>query len=531
MLTNWYFALISHVMGPSPTTAYAANAHAAPAYAAPAHAAPAYAAHAHAANHLTATAHAANATQTQAANAHAATAYAATAHATNAHAANMSPGPLGVDGGDGGFQLLPGGGDRADLTMTTIDLLQAMTDRLANGSLGPRGTGKNYDWVELEYLFQRIGAPQINGSFTGLGAESLPEFFQSLATARGEKANTRLFVERYRATHYPQGSIEYDFVWTTQLVKDLKYLSFGGDDLAITHQNRFRGISIFSLAPVSEASMANGVSVRQRMLHFESTEGNHMPSDALEMANLSATGSTIPGSRAEAQAWLDHAGIMTKMIMGDACPLNRYLDVIRSCLRKPHLFVGWADLEWKAFVWSGHMAYRAFMCDTSITPLAQLAADMEARKRPDVRVLPDECRLITLFHSDEPAGRKRPGDGPPGPNRNPPQFGNPAAESLAAHLTSMIALAKPKTSKDLKISVLLPTDGDIDRIIGPEFLGLCVPRGKPPCWRHHIYGACREGNGCRYAHALRTKPSPQLLDGITRRMQQRLHDIVAQHPK
>jgi hypothetical protein len=95
----------------------------------------------------------------------------------------------------------------------------------------------------------------------------------------------------------------------------------------------------------------------------------------------------------------------------------------------------------------------------------------------------------------------------------------------------MLALAKPKTSKDLKISVLLPSDGDIDRIIGQEFLGLCVPRGKPPCWRHHIYGACREGNGCRYAHAFRNRPSPQLIEGITRRMQQRLHDIIAQHPK
>jgi hypothetical protein len=314
-------------------------------------------------------------------------------------------------------------------------------------------------------------------------------------------------------------------------VRDLKYLSFGGDDLAITHQNRFRGVSLFSLAPVSEASMANGVSVRQRMLHFESTEGNHMPADALEMARLSATGNTIPGSRAEAQAWLDHAGIMTKMIMGDACPLNRYLDTIRSCLRKPHLFVGWSDTEWRAFVWAGHMAYRAFMNDTSMAPLAQLAADMEARKRPDARVLPDEYRTSAPTHSDDVMGRKRASDGPPGPNRTPAQFGNPAADSLAAHLSSMLSIAKPKTSKDLKISVLLPTEGDIDRIIGPEFLGLCVPRGKPPCWRHHIYGACREGNGCRYAHAFRTRPSTQLIDGIARRMQQRLQDIVAQHPK
>jgi hypothetical protein len=85
---------------------------------------------------------------------------------------------------------LLGVGDRSDLTMTTIDLLQAMTERLSNGALAGRSTVKNYDWVELEYLFQRIGALQIGGSFTGLGTESLPEFFQSLAMARGDKANT-----------------------------------------------------------------------------------------------------------------------------------------------------------------------------------------------------------------------------------------------------------------------------------------------------------------------------------------------------
>jgi hypothetical protein len=174
------------------------------------------------------------------------------------------------------------------------------------------------------------------------------------------------------------------------------------------------------------------------------------------------------------------------------------------------------------------MTYRAFMCDTAITPLAQLAADMEAWKRPDIQVLPDECRLSAPSHLDDHVGRKHPGEGPPGPSRNPAQFGNPAADNLGA---LMLALAKPKTSKDLKISVLLPTNGDIDCVIGLEFLGVRVPRGKPLCWRHHICGACREGNGCCYAHTFRTRPSLQLIDGITRRMQQRLHDIVAQHPK
>jgi hypothetical protein len=310
-------------------------------------------------------------------------------------------------------------------------------------------------------------------------------------------------VECYRTTHYPQGSIEYNFVWTTQLVRDLKYLSFGGDDLAITHQNRFRGMSLFSLAPVSKASMANGVLVHQHMLHFESTVGNHMPADALEMAKLSATGNTILGSRAEAQVWLDHVGIMTKMIMGDACLLNRYLDTIWSCLRKPHLFVGWSDTKWQAFVWAGHMAYRTFMCDTYITPLAQLAA----RKQPDAQVLPDEYCMSAPTHLEDFMGRKRESDGPPGPSRTLAQFGNPVVDSLAAHLSSMLSVTKPKTSKDLKISILLPTNRDIDCIIGLEFLGLCMLRGKPLCWPITFMG--RVGKATGVSMRTRSKQDPR----------------------
>jgi hypothetical protein len=58
----------------------------------------------------------------------------------------------------------------AELTMTTIDLLQVMIERLANGSSSGWAATNKYDWLELEYLFERVGTPRFNGSFTGLVA-------------------------------------------------------------------------------------------------------------------------------------------------------------------------------------------------------------------------------------------------------------------------------------------------------------------------------------------------------------------------
>jgi hypothetical protein len=182
-------------------------------------------------------------------------------------------------------------------------------------------------------------------------------------------------------------------------------------------------------------------------------------------------------------------------------------------------------------MWSLHMAYQAFMIDTALAPLASLTVDLEACRRPDVRVLPEEMGQTTRPPNEDQAGRKRQGEPMQSPRRTPNQHGNPAADSLAAHLASMLARAKPWSLKSLKISTLIPTNADAERVIGPEFMALSILRGKPPCWRHHIYRGCSGGNRCRWAHVQRTKPSPQLIEGISWRMQQQLNEIIQQHPK
>jgi hypothetical protein len=86
-------------------------------------------------------------------------------------------------------------------------------------------------------------------------------------------------------------------VWTTKLLKDLKSLTFGGDDLVGVYATWFRGLSIFLLAPISESSMMARSTLRQCMLQFEATESNHSLADASEMAKLVASWNTIPGTR------------------------------------------------------------------------------------------------------------------------------------------------------------------------------------------------------------------------------------------
>ncbi|TAG96426.1 MAG: hypothetical protein EAZ17_10055, partial [Sphingobacteriales bacterium] len=159
---------------------------------------------------------------------------------------------------------------------------------------------------ELEYLFARSGIVQLDGTYAGLDAKDLPDFFHDLAAERGDKANTRSFVEQYRVLHYPLNAVQYEFLFSTQLIKDLKSLSFGGEDNIFLYASRHRGLSIFSLAPISESNLSMSMDLLQPMLQYELAESNHGPAEALEMAKLSSAWGSFPGGQPETLLWVDH---------------------------------------------------------------------------------------------------------------------------------------------------------------------------------------------------------------------------------
>jgi hypothetical protein len=70
-------------------------------------------------------------------------------------------------------------------------------------------------------------------------------------------------------------------------------------------------------------------------------------------------------------------------------------------------------------MWSRNMVYWAFMLDTTIAPLASLAANLEACRRLDFKVLPEEMGQMTWFQSEEQAGRKCQGEATQNPGWTP----------------------------------------------------------------------------------------------------------------
>jgi hypothetical protein len=140
---------------------------------------------------------------------------------------------------------------------------------------------------------------------------------------------------------------------------------------------------------------------------------------------------------------------------------------------------------------------------------------------------PEPVASGTSSNDNGSGGKRQTTNNNNGPPRN--QGPNAAPGDLSAHLQSMLAAAKLKTTTPLTVRALFPDTQTSDRILGPEFASLLTPAGHQPCLRYHVYGTC-VSQSCNRTHGLTSKPSRALLDAIASRMQGRLNDIVQQHP-
>jgi hypothetical protein len=80
-----------------------------------------------------------------------------------------------------------------------------------------------------------------------------------------------MFLEGYRKQNYPPTSIVYPFLFSTQLIADLRTLHLDGNGELLLWENRRKGFSLFAFAPLEAGSQGN---TRSRMSGERIREGD-----------------------------------------------------------------------------------------------------------------------------------------------------------------------------------------------------------------------------------------------------------------
>ena len=361
-----------------------------------------------------------------------------------------------------------------------------------------------------------------------MGVEKLPLFFRELIPYRGEKANTRKFVETFRTQHYPTEGNGYRFLVTTHLLSSLRTLSFAGEDPMCAYSLRARGVSVFSLAPLGEHHLS--ASSREQMLAYERTESHHAPKDALEQIKMEVEWASLPGTRIGTLEWVEHVTNMTAIFFGPRCPLNEYQGRLLQCLRNPNYFITWQTEDWKALVWQWHRGYRSFMVDCSTAGMTWLATSVESGGMPNRNILPIELRSATPTDSYSPSGdHKRPTDTTRKPDeKDKRQKGG--IQALSKDFPTTILQGSSRMPFGISVGMLCPNAEAVNNLLGPEILA-CLTPGKDPCLKKHVFGNCRMGDRCFRDHQVLKSPSKEALKGLHTRLSKRVKELVAQHPK
>ena len=406
---------------------------------------------------------------------------------------------------------------------------------------GEQRTSKPYHTTELHVLFSVCG---VERPWAGLTDASLPPFWLELKDFRKANSNARLFIENFRQVNYPPQRFVFPFLFTPQLIKDLKGLSFAGNDPLILYKMRHTGISIFSLAPLSESSTTLGA--RDTFLHYEETMSHHGPVDRAAMESLSMVAQAIPSDRMSLYHWIDSFHIGIEIFFGYMCPLCSLCSDLLELFRNPVHFTGYTIADFRVVLWMIHRAIRLFFLNLQTLPLARLIADLAGGMRPALNNLPIELRG-PMTTSDDGSTNYSGSTMPPPP---PAQHMNPSHLSSPTKRQKMVESA-PYASRfqsDMKRAVThwnknkkglgefrisrLCNPSQMTEIFGSEFLSL-APATKPPCFRYHISGLCSGSRAgpCDLTHTLHGEPSTTVLDGIQRRLETRVNQFLLVPPK
>jgi hypothetical protein len=181
-------------------------------------------------------------------------------------------------------------------------------------------------------------------------------------------------------------------------------VDFTGGDQLITFENRHKGLSIFSLAPLED--FGDEGNRRDLMLHYEESTSQHGPADRANFASLSSVVVSSPTTRDRLLRWVDHCGIQITIFLGPMCRLIAPLAQISRLLLDPSSLSGFCSTDCLILLWMLHKAIRCFFLQHSTIALERIVAGLEAGIRYSHENLPSQMRPPPIVSDGSSAGSR-----------------------------------------------------------------------------------------------------------------------------
>ncbi|NNG45991.1 MAG: hypothetical protein HKM86_02615 [Deltaproteobacteria bacterium] len=360
----------------------------------------------------------------------------------------------------------------------------------------------------------------------------MPEFFQGLREHRGSNATARQCIESAWSRHHGTERIRSPFVWSTQLIKDVRNLDFGASDIACQWNMRGRGLSCCALGPAELFLSGKCVQTADDWRLFEQSEGDGTLTLAERRSNQKSSElvNSTPEDQMTTVCHLEAVADRHCFLFTENCPVVTYLLWCAQKLSGDPSVASWDKNHWRALNWHVHVALRKVWtdCDNGIAKeqlayMTRIQADLTSGRKFSIADCPAELRdrKRSATAAGLPGAEKRapqeksPKDTPPAPPRRSP---------IADNFDALIQKAKEGSKKKAGFATgrFLSKATDCNYVFGDKFRQLANGN---PCGR---FFTSRCGTPkCHHAHELRADPDRATIDGMVKRFGEKVDAHLA----
>jgi len=373
-----------------------------------------------------------------------------------------------------------------------------------------------------------------------LTESALPDVFQGLKKHRGSNVAARQFLEAawtdwkgHTAKIRPQWNM------SPAVILSIRTLDFLGKDPSAEYELRGKGLSYFSLGPVSLFPDGAYVGVSDNWEMYEMTEEEKRLTLSDRTANLKTCEMTTstPSTQMGTLCHLEVVADRLRFLFDNECKLAMYLTTLASKISTDPRLARWQSEDWLAFNWRVHVAMRRSFTnclqgvdEADFHYMGAVQSDLTQGRRSDIRDCPMELQPgggkkrsaaaagIADEKPAEPDGPKKPA----AKNSRPEPVGSPIADNFMSLLNK--AREGAKNPKQFKMRKVFKQPSEYAEVFGAEFTALA--EGGKPCGKF-FFSKCGAPN-CPFSHRLRKDPEKSVISGMVKRFQEKVDRFVAE---